>query len=106
MLVVLIIWVIAAILAVVIAGNKNRSAIGWFLAAVFLTPLSVLVLLALEPLPPAGAAAEQAALAAGVKKCPMCAETVQAEAKICKHCRHEFADPPPAAVKEAEQVIY
>jgi hypothetical protein len=24
------------------------------------------------------------------KKCPMCAETVKLEAKICKHCGHKF----------------
>ena len=24
------------------------------------------------------------------KKCPMCAELVMSEAKICKHCSHEF----------------
>lgn len=24
------------------------------------------------------------------KQCPMCAEFVKRDAKICKHCRHEF----------------
>ena len=27
------------------------------------------------------------------KKCPMCAESVKYEAKICKHCSHEFPTP-------------
>lgn len=26
------------------------------------------------------------------KRCPDCAESVRAEAKICRFCRHEFAD--------------
>lgn len=29
---------------------------------------------------------------AGYKICPMCAETIKLEAKICKHCRNEFSD--------------
>ena len=28
---------------------------------------------------------------AGYKICPMCAETIKLEAKICKHCRNEFS---------------
>jgi hypothetical protein len=28
----------------------------------------------------------------GMKKCPMCAEFVKAEARICKHCRHLFSE--------------
>ena len=26
------------------------------------------------------------------KECPMCAETVKAEALICRFCRHEFVE--------------
>ena len=33
---------------------------------------------------------EIAAASADTKTCPMCAETVKAAAKICKHCRHQF----------------
>lgn len=47
MLFVFTIWVIAAILAGVIASNKNRSVGGWVIGSILLTPLIILILLAL-----------------------------------------------------------
>jgi len=63
-----------------------------------LTPLAILVLLALPTLKPPEPqqvrvidAPEEA-----TKTCPQCAETVKAAAKICHFCRYEFpAEPPP-----------
>jgi hypothetical protein len=31
------------------------------------------------------------------RKCPFCAEEVKAEAKVCKHCRHELGSVPDEA---------
>jgi hypothetical protein len=31
--------------------------------------------------------------APSLKRCPMCAESVQAEARICRYCRHDFGAP-------------
>ncbi len=97
---VLVVWVVAAIIAAIIAEKKNRSIMGWVLLCVLLSPLALLVLLALEPLkntvedPGYGSGAvlpPPPAAASDDKTCPMCAEQVKAAALICKHCRHEFA---------------
>lgn len=34
-----------------------------------------------------------AAAKSGTKKCPDCAETILADAKVCKHCGYRFAPP-------------
>jgi hypothetical protein len=39
-------------------------------------------------------------IAATIKKCPMCAEEVKREAKICRFCRYEFTDADEAAQAE------
>lgn len=59
----------------VLARKKDRSAIGWMLLVLFLTPIWILLLLAL---PTKG------------KTCPSCAETVKWDAQICRYCQHQF----------------
>ena len=47
---ILVIWVVVAIVGAIIAGNKGRSKANWFFLCVVLTPLAILVLLALPSL--------------------------------------------------------
>jgi len=75
MFTVFIIGLICAIIGSIVAKNKGRSAVGWFLLCGFLCPL-LLVLLALPPLHSK----------TGERKCPFCAEWIKSEAKVCKHC--------------------
>ena len=85
----LIIWVICGLLAVSIASNKGQNTFSAFLVGVLLGPLGV-ILVAVQKTNTAGL--EQRQIASGEhKKCPRCAETVKADALVCKHCGHEFA---------------
>ncbi len=63
----------------VLAHNKARNALGWFLAGCLIGPFSLVVLffpLALKP---------------GItKQCPACSETVRVEAQVCRHCRSDL----------------
>jgi Uncharacterised protein family UPF0547 len=59
----------------VLARKKDRSVIGWVLLVLFLTPIWILLLLAL---PTKG------------KTCPSCAEIVKWDAQICRYCQHQF----------------
>jgi uncharacterized protein (DUF58 family) len=90
---VLTIWVVVAIVAAIVASNKGRSGVGWFFLCILLTPLAILVLLALPRLsPPAPQPVRVIEEVEGPTKiCPQCAENVRAAAKICRFCRHEFA---------------
>lgn len=98
---ILIFYIVMCILAVVMASNKGRSKFGWFLAVFFLTPFVLLILLALPSKKvPASITVQQVPrseptpaerLISDEKKCPDCAEMVKKDAKVCKHCRHEFA---------------
>ncbi len=80
-------------------GNRNAiCAVNLFLGWSLLGWVAALVWSLTDPGLPAEAAPAPAP--ADRKKCPQCAEWVQPDAKICKHCGSTFAPPakPPAPV--------
>jgi len=68
------------VVAAVIARQKGRSELRWFLVGFFFHIIGLIVLF-LPPVPKAGT----------TKKCPACAEVIRAEAKVCRFCRREIA---------------
>ena len=67
-------------------------------------PLPVRVVPPSEPSTPRGTIRTPMPTATPVptlKTCPMCAEQVQAAARICRFCRHEFPEPAPIAAPSA-----
>jgi len=93
-------WLALSVVVGVAASSKGRSGVGWFLLAAIVSPLIAgLLILALPsrkpPTPqPVTIVPAAQATSSDLKKCPDCAEIVQADARICRFCRHEFQVPP------------
>lgn len=81
-------WIILAFVTSYAAGTRGRGTGNWFVAALFLGPIALLVLLVVP-------ADDQALLdrqlkTGNLRKCPRCAEAVKAEAQACRFCGHEL----------------
>jgi RNA polymerase subunit RPABC4/transcription elongation factor Spt4 len=80
---------VCALVCSVIAGSRGRSAGLYFLMGLLLGPIGLLLALVT---PANTKTLEKTALqSGGMRKCPMCAELVRAEAVKCKHCSSELA---------------
>ncbi len=70
---ILILAPILGLITAAIAKSKGRSFFLWWIYGALLFIIALIHILLVSP--------------KDVKKCPACAETVKAEAKICKHCQ-------------------
>lgn len=86
----LFVWLICGIIAAVIADSRGASGGLGLLAGFLLGPLGILVAFILDPVAPPASAATQST--DRLVRCPHCAELVQAEALLCKHCRSRLAN--------------
>lgn len=81
-----------------LAGQRNRNDFSWFWLGFFFSFFALIAIAASPSLAKQrfGTAADESS-----RQCPFCAETVMAEAKICRFCQHEL--PPLAATKNTDQ---
>lgn len=84
----IVLWLICGGISAMIASSKGGSGLIGFIVGFLLGPLGIVVAFFLGS---EKGAAEKEVAGGTKKKCPRCAELVQPDALVCKHCGHEFA---------------
>jgi len=78
----LVFWVAGAVLAGVLSRKKNRNPVVWALGSFFISPLIIVVLIALSPLE-----ADLNYNQGKFKICPFCGAQVKRKAVLCPVCK-------------------
>ena len=90
-----------AVLSALVASNKNRDPAGWGILGFLFGLVGFIAAVAVGKVEegtrsPRGGSqpsdAQEFNPEGEEKKCPDCAEYIKLEARVCKHCGHEFSD--------------
>ena len=87
----LFLWLICGIASAVIASNKGRSGLGWFLLGMLMGPFGLMVALLPSREDQAQREVRMTGQAGDYRKCPYCAEAIRVEAVKCRYCQSEIA---------------
>ena len=100
-----IFWIIFAGVVAFAAAARGRSAFGWLLLALVISPLLALILVLVLPNLSATARAAAASIPSPSThiKCPDCAELILIDARVCKHCRCRLVPPGTATAQSPAQ---
>lgn len=82
----LFLFVVGGLIGSAIASAKGRNTIGWFLICAIIPIFGIFIILLMPNLKDQAIYIREK----NSKQCEKCAETVQLEALVCKHCGHAF----------------
>jgi Mn2+/Fe2+ NRAMP family transporter len=85
-------YAVPCIVVAILAGSKGRSFLGFLLLSLVFTPVVGLIV-ALIVLPRSPNAEEVLRQIGQGRKCPFCAEIVEQEAAVCRHCGRALPHP-------------
>lgn len=85
-------WIAFAMIVAVAANTRGRIGIGWFILALVISPLIAGLLVI--ALPDRRKSQKIVTDVWNARQCPFCAEVVQREASVCKHCGRDLSPAP------------